>query len=128
MVRSLAVSDELKKCDAPDQYTVEIATTWNIRLNDDCFVRPLYGDMHGFIKKDGELVMMEISREKGHNNVYCSVSVEDFVAAPWGSFKDDVMSDERLSSLAKEVLKRVKGRIVVDESLNGSLKHVDPVR
>ena len=54
--------------------------------------------------------------------------MEDFVSAPWGGFKDDVMSNENLGRLAREVLRKVKERIVIDESLNGSLKHVEKTR
>jgi hypothetical protein len=123
-MRNDTISGELKKCDFSDQYTVEIASAVSIRLNDECFVTPIYGDMRGFIKQSGELVMMEISTDEEHQNVYCDVSIDDFVAAPWGTFNDKTMVDPKLGKNAMKILREIKQRITIDDRLNGSFKRV----
>ena len=76
--------------------------------------------MLGYIKENGELILIEISSDQEHKNVYCNVSVEDFVASPWGKFNKNSLNDSNLGKKAINVLKKIEKTIIVNEKINNS--------
>jgi len=92
-----------------------------VRLNDECFSQAMYGDMLGYIKANGELVIIELPKNvEGHHNVYCTVSIANFLATPWGNFNNKSLGDKRLSPNALQILKEIKKHIKINKKINNS--------
>jgi len=121
MSRDKIINEQLRKCDVENKYFIEISSCINVRLNNECWAKPIIGDLLGYINANGELTMMDIpSTEEGSDNVYCDVSIEDFVAEPWGYFNENALNDKKLSKNALKILRIVSENIIVKPEMNES--------